>query len=125
MAVPAFSAYLQRQRVRGALNRLAGDLHHVQMLAVRDGARFQLRFLPATGCATSYQVVRAEGGAVVRTVELEREAPGVCLGSNVARAFSFDSRGLLVGSARTVFARAGAQEDSLVISMVGRIFRSE
>jgi Tfp pilus assembly protein FimT len=125
MAVPGFTGYLQRERVRGALNRFAGELYHVQMLAVRNGARFQLRFVPAAGCATSYQVVRADGGSVVRTVDLAREAAGVCLGSNVARAFSFDSRGLLVGSARTVFARAGAQEDSLVVSIVGRVIRGE
>jgi prepilin-type N-terminal cleavage/methylation domain-containing protein len=125
LTVPGFSAYLQRERVRGTLNRLTGELHHAQMLAVRNGARFQLRFVPDTGCATSYEVVRAEDGAVVRTVDVGAETAGVCLESNVAHAFSFDSRGLLVGSARTVFARSGAQRDSLVISIVGRVLRSE
>jgi hypothetical protein len=125
MAGPRLTAYLQRERVRGALNRLAGELYRAQVLAVRNGARFQLRFAPATGCASRYDVVRVDEGRVVHTVDVTKEAAGVCLGSNVARAFSFDSRGLLVGSARTVFARSGAQEDSLIISMVGRVFRSE
>lgn len=125
MAGPRLTAYLRRERVRGALNRLTGELYHAQMLAVRNGTRYQLRFLPGTGCATGYEVVRVDEGTVVRTVDLTKEAAGVCLRSNVARAFSFDPRGLLVGSARTVFARSGAQEDSLVISLVGRVFRSE
>jgi prepilin-type N-terminal cleavage/methylation domain-containing protein len=124
LTVPGFTAYLQRERVRGALNRLTGELYHTQMLAVRNGARYQLRFLPAAGCASSYEVVRAEEGVALRTVDVAREAAGVCVESNVTHAFSFDSRGLLVGSARTVFARSGAQRDSLVISMVGRVYRS-
>ena len=123
LTVPGFTAYLQRERVAGALNRLTGELYHAQMLAVRNGARYQLRFVPAAGCARSYEVVRAEEDAVVRTVDVAREAAGVCLESNVTHAFSFDSRGLLLGSARTVFARSGAQRDSLVISMVGRVYR--
>jgi prepilin-type N-terminal cleavage/methylation domain-containing protein len=125
LTVPGFSAYLRRERARGALNRLTAEIRHTQMLAVRNGARYQLRFRPATGCAASYQVVRAEDGAVARTVEVAREAAGVCLESNVANAFSFDSRGLLTGSARTVVARSGAQRDSLVVSIVGRVYRSD
>jgi hypothetical protein len=49
----------------------------------------------------------------------------VCLSSNVPRSFSIDSRGLLLGSARTVFASAGGERDSLIISMVGRVLRSK
>jgi prepilin-type N-terminal cleavage/methylation domain-containing protein len=124
LAVPAFTAYLQRLRVRSALDRLAGEVYLAQMLAVRKGTRVHLRFVPSAGCARAYEVVRMDLDEVVRRVEVGEGGDRVCLQGNVSRPLSIDSRGLLVGSARTVHARSGAQSDSVIISMVGRIFRS-
>jgi hypothetical protein len=58
-------------------------------------------------------------------VSLDDIGRGVCLSSNVARAFSIDSRGMLMGSARTVHVRSGAAHDSAVVSIVGRLTRSD
>lgn len=125
MAAPSLTAYLQRARVRGALMQLSGELYQARVFAVRQGTRVQLRFQPRSGCAAAYELVRMDRNEVVRRVEVDDGAHGVCLSSNVRRSFSIDARGLIMGSARTVSARAGAQKDSLVISLVGRVLRSE
>jgi type II secretory pathway pseudopilin PulG len=122
LAVPNMTGYLERARVRGALDRLTGDLYQARVVAVREGTRIQLRFVPNSGCAARYELYRADREEVMRAVTVE--GPGVCLRSNVSRGLSIDSRGLLLGSSRTVFASAGGQRDSLIISIVGRVFRS-
>ena len=124
MAVPSLSAYLERARVRGVLDRLTGDLYQARVLAVREGTSVQLRFVPGKGCAARYEVVRMDRKEVLRTVLVEGEGAGVCLTSNVARGLSIDSRGLLLGSSRTIFASRGELRDSLIVSLVGRVFRS-
>ena len=125
LSIPSLKPFIERARVRGTLDRLSGELYQARVLAVRAGTRVQIRFVPDSGCADAYELVRADLGTLVHRVTVADEAPGVCLSSNVARSFSIDSRGLLIGSARTVFARAGDQRDSLIISMVGRVLRSE
>lgn len=124
LAVPNMSGYIDRAGVRAALDGLTGDLYQARSLAVREGTRIQLRFVPRSGCADRYELVRMDHDVVMRTVPVEGRARGVCLRSNVSRAFSIDSRGMLVGSARTVFATAGNQKDSIIISIVGRVYRS-
>jgi hypothetical protein len=61
-------------------------------------------------------------GMVVDSVGV-RGAGGVCLSSNVARAMVIDSRGMLVGSPRMIYGRAGEQVDSVSVSMAGRMYR--
>jgi prepilin-type N-terminal cleavage/methylation domain-containing protein len=122
LAVPSMTGYLERARVRGALDRVTGELYQARVLAVREGTRVQLRFVPNRGCAARYELFRMDRDEVMRVVTVD--GPGVCLRSNVARGFSIDSRGLILGSSRTVFASAGGEKDSLIISIVGRVFRS-
>ncbi len=122
LAAPNMTAYLERARVRGALDRLTGDLYQARVVAVREGTRVQLRFVPSRGCAARYELFRVDREEVMRAVAVE--GPGVCLRSNVSRGFSIDSRGLVLGSSRTVFASAGGEKDSLIVSIVGRVLRS-
>jgi type II secretory pathway pseudopilin PulG len=125
LSIPSLTPYIERARVRGTLDRLSGELYQARVLAVRAGTRVHIRFVPGSGCAEAYELIRLDTGALVHRVTVADEANGVCLSSNVPRSFSIDSRGLLLGSARTVFASAGGERDSLIISMVGRVLRSK
>jgi prepilin-type N-terminal cleavage/methylation domain-containing protein len=120
---PSLSAPLQRHRARAALDRVASDLYYARALAVRGGWRIRIRFEPPTGCAATYSLVRSDG-VTLRTVDVARELGPVCLSSNVPAALSVDSRGVLIGSPRTLRARAGGQSDSATVSLVGRLLRT-
>jgi prepilin-type N-terminal cleavage/methylation domain-containing protein len=122
-AAPSLGATLDRYRARSALDRVATDLFYARAYAVRSGRRVQLRFTPPDSCALSYALVRSDG-LVLRTVTIATEVGRVCLTSNVPRAMSIDSRGVLIGSARTLRATAGGQADSAVVSLLGRILRA-
>ena len=122
LAAPAMGAQLRRARVRSALDLLTSDVYQARALAVHQGARFQLAFRPAVGCAQAYVLVRVADGAVVDSVALAG-AGGVCLSSNAAQALTIDSRGMVVGSPRKIYGRAGDQVDSVSVSMAGRLYR--
>ena len=122
MAVPSLSSILAHARARAALDRLAGDLFFARAVAARSGRPVYLRFVPATGCADGYLLV-GQDDTVLRRVRTGREGSGVCLTSNVSRAMGVNSRGMLIGSPRTLHARSGRAADSATVSMVGRIYR--
>lgn len=122
LAVPSLSATMARARTAAVLNRLSGDLFLARTLATRGGASVSLRFEPPEGCAERYELVSADG-SVLRRVVMGGDASGVCLTSNVSRAMRVNSRGMLVGSPRTLHARSGRAVDSVTISMVGRVLR--
>lgn len=123
LVAPVLSGSVHRLRVRGALDRLTADLYLTRSMAARSGARVELRFRPSSGCAQRYEITRGRKGRVLRVVDLKQTAPGVCLTSNVRGPMVIDARGLLIGSARTIRARAGSQADSAIVSMVGRVLR--
>jgi prepilin-type N-terminal cleavage/methylation domain-containing protein len=122
LAAPAMSTQLRRARVRSALDLLTADVYRARVLAVREAGRFELAFRPAAGCARAYVLVRVADGMVLDSVDLQ--APGgVCLSSNAAQAMVIDSRGMLVGSPRKIYGRAGGEVDSVTVSMAGRLYR--
>lgn len=123
LAAPAFTARLQRMRMRAALDHLTSDLYRARAYAVAHGVRVTIRLRPAGRCAAAYVMRRADDGSVVDSVRLAAHADGVCITSNVQRAMSINSRGMLLGSPRVIRARSGAQVDSLTVSIVGRIYR--
>ena len=134
IAAPSLRAVIRRERVRGALNRVAGDLHYARMLAVRSGQRTVVRFAPAPECAGSGRTpigsrrwtveVRGPGVRVARRASLD-DAGGrypFCLEMNGSDTVAFDSRGLLVPFGnRTMRVVDGEVRDSLSISALGRI----
>ena len=125
IAVPRLDALVRRERVRAALNHLAGDLEFTRMAAVRSGQGAVLRLVrdprcPARGGAG--YVVAHRGGAVLRRSPRVEGVP-VCYEVN-ADSISFNSRGLLAPfNNRTVRAVRGDARDSLTVSVVGRIYR--
>jgi prepilin-type N-terminal cleavage/methylation domain-containing protein len=133
VAAPRLNGYLARQRVRSALNLLAGDIAHARMTAVRTGRGAVLRFHPDPSCAAvgrtaghAYTVAE-RGAGNVRARRSSARAPGggpVCLRTNGADSLVFNSRGLVVPFAnRTVWSVQGTTRDSLTVSAVGRVYR--
>lgn len=122
LATPAMTAQVERIRVRSSLDLLTAHLSRARMLAVRGGLRYEVRFRPDRGCAAAYVLSRAEDGVTVDSVALPARG-GVCLSSNVRQRLVIDSRGMLVGSPRMIYGRAGAQVDSVSVSIAGRVYR--
>lgn len=133
LAAPRMNGFVVRQRVRGALNVLAGDIAYARMAAVRSGRGAVLRFHPDPRCASAglgaghaYSVTLRGPGADAPRRSSAR-APGggpVCLRTNNSDSLAFNSRGLLVPFAnRTVWSTQGQVRDSLTISVLGRVYR--
>lgn len=123
LAAPRFTAYVQRARVRAALDQLSAELYRARAYAATRGARVRIEFLPGAPCAPGYRTIRTADRVAVREVRLEGDSSRVCLDSNVTQAMSIDSRGMLAGSPRTIHARSGTQADSITISIAGRVYR--
>jgi prepilin-type N-terminal cleavage/methylation domain-containing protein len=123
LAAPRFSAQLHRLRVRAALDELAAVIVRARGLAVRRGTRIVVRFRPSHGCARAYVIAEPASGEVLDSVVLPDPGRNVCVRSNNRRHLAINSRGVLIGSPRTIRARAGTQADSLTISIAGRVYR--
>jgi prepilin-type N-terminal cleavage/methylation domain-containing protein len=123
LAAPSLEAFHARQKARRALDRVAADVAHARLLAVRSGSRTVLR----TGAAGRYTIgTISDAGdtAVVKTVDLMRDFPGASF-ANPALRLHFSSRGLVTnstdGQAVTIVTRVG--RDSLLVNPAGRVFR--
>ncbi len=126
MAVPRLEAVLRRERVRAAMNQLAGDLELARMAGVRSGRGAALRFRADPRCPKRGGAGYCVGyRAVPACIHASPPADGipVCYEVN-ADSIAFDSRGLLAPfNNRTVRAVQGAARDSLTVSVVGRVYR--
>jgi|SRR5215213_1382974 len=132
IAAPRLNGFIARQRVRGALNLLAGDIAHARMTAVRSGRGAVLRFYPDPECASAgaraghaYAItLRGADPGPARRSDARAAGGPVCLRTSGADTLAFNSRGLLVPfSNRTVWSVQGTVRDSLTVSAVGRVYR--
>jgi len=126
LAVPGLEVVLRRERVRAAMNHLAGDLEFTRMTAVRSGQGAVLRLVPDPRCprrgGAGYRVASRGSDEVLRASPGQEGVP-VCYEVN-ADSIAFDSRGLLAPfNNRTVRGVQGTIRDSLTVSVVGRIYR--
>lgn len=122
-AAPAMTAQVERVRVRTALDLFTSRVAQARMLAVREAIRVHLRLEPADGCARAFVLSLAAGGTVLDSVPLPATYRSVCLRANVTQPLVIDSRGMLVGSPRMIYSRAGEQADSVSVSIAGRVYR--
>jgi type IV fimbrial biogenesis protein FimT len=128
VAVPRVEGFIDRERVRSALNRLAGDLQFTRMAAVSRGQTAVLRFRADPRCpdatASGYFVTpRGEPTRVLR-ISATPEARPTCFSAKGTDTVAFGSRGLLSPfNNRTFRASVGAARDSLTVSVLGRIYR--
>lgn len=134
MAWPRMDAWLSRERVSGALNQFAADVHYTRMLAVRSGRTAVIRFQstpecpdppgPPTVAGAYLLVVKGETERPARRTALAEGGRTLCLESNGADSIAFNSRGLLHGVMnRTVRIRHRDARDSVTVSVVGRVYR--
>ena len=126
LAVPRLDGVVRRERVRAALNHLAGDLEFTRIAAVRSGAGAVLRLVDDPRCpgrgGIGYHVSYRGSTAILRSSPAPDGQP-VCYEVN-ADSIAFNSRGLLAPfNNRTVRAVQGDARDSLTVSVVGRIYR--
>ena len=127
IAVPSMEGVLRRERVRGAMNRLAGDLEYTRMAAVRNGRSVVFRFIPGPGCprpgGTGYHI-RVKGSTAVLRQWYPADGVHVCYRTNNADSLVYNSRGLLAPvNNRTIRGVLGGARDSLTVSSLGRIYR--
>jgi prepilin-type N-terminal cleavage/methylation domain-containing protein len=127
MAVPRLEGVIRRERVRAALNLLAGDLEFTRITAVRTGRPTVLRFVRHPQCpgrGGRAWVVAARGSAdPLRRGGMPDQYPA-CYTGGSSDSVTYGSRGLLAPfNNRTVRAVDGTVRDSLTISAVGRIYR--
>lgn len=127
IAVPSMEGVLRRERVRGAMNRLAGDLEFTRMAALRNGRSTVLRFTAAPGCprpgGTGYRIVLKGTSTVLRRWYAD-EPVAVCFSTTNGDSLVYNSRGLLAPfNNRTIRGVLGTARDSLTISVSGRIYR--
>jgi len=127
MAVPRLEGVIRRERVRAALNRLAGDLEFTRITAVRTGRPTVLRFVRHPLCpgkgGREWIVARRGSADPLRRGGMPDEYPACYSGTN-SDSVTYGSRGLLAPyNNRTIRAVDGTVRDSLTISAVGRIYR--
>jgi prepilin-type N-terminal cleavage/methylation domain-containing protein len=127
MAVPRLEGVIRRERVRAALNRLAGDLEFTRITAVRTGRPTVLRFVRHPLCAgkggREWIVARRGSADPLRRGGMPDDYPA-CYTSTNSDSVTYGSRGLLAPyNNRTIRAVDGTVRDSLTISAVGRIYR--
>ena len=127
IAAPRLEGVLRRERVRSAVNRLAGDLEYTRMAAIRNGRGTVLRFVPGPGCprpgGTGYRIA-LKGSPVVLRQWYPADGVAVCFVTSNADTLVYNSRGLLAPfNNRTIRGVLGTARDSLTISVVGRIYR--
>lgn len=131
---PVWTGYVTHVRVRGAANRVAGDLAYLRALAVNRGHAAVLVLEPSADCRVShrgrlaghrYRVYsRSEPGVALRTVDLRIDAARLCMEMNGTDSLVFNSRGLLAGfNNRTIWLHQADRADSLTVSVVGRVRR--
>lgn len=122
VVAPSMKDYMNRNRARSALDRIANDISYARVLAVRSGSRVVLEFHD-----TSYDLIQ-EGATptTLRTVSLAEDYPGVTIVSPTADSrLEFDSRGLLRSTPTgNLIARTRSSADSASISMAGRVYRA-
>jgi len=128
IAVPRLETFIHRERVRGALNRLAGDLEFTRMAAVRSGNTAVLRFRGdprcPSGTASGYVVSLRGSVRLLRVSFAPEEGVPTCYSARATDTIAFGSRGMLSPfNNRTFRASSGGHRDSLTVSVMGRILR--
>jgi prepilin-type N-terminal cleavage/methylation domain-containing protein len=127
LAAPRLTAMTARVRARAAVDRVASDLYHARVLAIREGSRTVLRFSrrgdrPECHVPVYSVAVRTVPERTAWTTSLELPA-SACLRLGTVDSMTFNSRGLPDGVGRKVRLEYGGATDSLTFSLLGRTFR--
>lgn len=128
LAAPSLAGQIARIKTQAVLNGLTSDIYYARMMAVRGGARTEVRFAwnAQKSCVTNYDIIElAVPERTVKRVGVSSEHRGVCLTmNNQKNQLIFNSRGVpTTVAARSFYASRGAVADSMRLAQVGRIFR--
>jgi prepilin-type N-terminal cleavage/methylation domain-containing protein len=133
LATPSLRIFIARQQVAAALDQYTAEFYRARMLAVRRGARVELRLEESAGCEPAPAGARYVGRRYSTRLFATQEAIGsaviggptpLCISMNNSNSVVIDSRGLITHfGARKVWAKRGEVVDSLTISAVGRVLR--
>jgi prepilin-type N-terminal cleavage/methylation domain-containing protein len=126
LAAPSLAATIDGIRSRSALEQFITDLSYARLLALRGGARVEMRLAwnAAGSCVASYTLIEAgETERIARSVVLDGRR--VCLASNNRNPIVFNTRGIPHGVfARSVWVERKGGADTLRISQLGRVYRA-
>lgn len=124
LAVPEVRQQLTRMRARSALDRVVAEVYRARMLAVESGGPIQLVLqADGDGCVRGARLV-APSRMPQRSTAFELDLPGMCLRHSGDSVLTFNSRGMLRPSARSLHVTYGAFSDSVLISAAGRVRRA-
>lgn len=120
-ALAPMHAWVKAMRTRSALNRIGAEIYRARLLAVRDGRDARLIVhANSGGCVSSLRVLTGDATAATGSLEVE----GICVRHSGDSIMWFNSRGMLRPPARSFFASHGSNQDSLIVSIAGRVRRS-
>lgn len=127
-----FSNMMQREKVRGAANQLAGHLKEAKMLAIEKHASYAITVDAVNNQYTIFRddskppnYTKDSSEPIVHQVDLDKDFPGVVLNVTTIP-FRFDSRGMprisgtFLGSTFTLIL-TGKSQCTFTISNIGRI----
>lgn len=129
MAAPAMERYIQHNKARRALDRIAIDISLARLTAVQRSQRTWLR----VGSNGNYTIDTLSSNGVdpvpMKTVDLSQDIKGLTVVDGSATQFEFSSRGLVAnygseGDGGMLRIVAGTARDSLFVSPTGRVYRA-
>ena len=123
LAAPAMRRWVAVSRVRSVLNRTSGELARARMLAVEQGHRVSLVLHSRNGCIVSVRT-HASSDPSSPSVGFSVDTGSVCLRHSGDSILKFNSRGMLLPPARSIFPADPAFSDSLLMSSAGRVRRN-
>ncbi len=124
LAVPRFRTQIDRIRVHAALDHVVAELYRTRMIAVESGGPADLILqADGNGCVRGFRVVAVQAG-VDRYREAPVTLPGLCMRHSGDSIIRFNSRGMLRPPTRSIRVGYGSVEDSVLLSIAGRIRRT-
>jgi prepilin-type N-terminal cleavage/methylation domain-containing protein len=127
VAGPRLSGGVDALRARAALDLIAAELYRARMLAAEGGYPVRL-VLHGGGTECAHEMTTSRYQAVGEPTLLTRAAfdlPGLCLRHTGDSILVFDGRGMLRPPARSFFIEDGAVSERLVLSIAGRLRRTQ
>lgn len=115
--------WLEGMRVRSALNRITAEIYRARSIAVADGSGADLSILSdAEGCVEGLVTIPHSSSTSARQVTLDLGR--LCLRHSGGASLVFNSRGMVKPPTRSFHAAYGANADSVLVSIAGRVRRS-
>jgi prepilin-type N-terminal cleavage/methylation domain-containing protein len=129
MAGPAMGRYVQQNKTRRALDRIAMDLSYARLVAVERSQRTWLRVQSNGSYSVDTLATNGVDPVPIKTVDLSSDIIGLSVVTGSATTFEFSSRGMVINygsesSGGVLKLTAGVARDSLFVSPSGRVYRA-